>query len=82
MKRPKPGSKNWMEYVRSCKGKKKSKKSTKSKRPEVIVSIPKNAKLTVKRKARNPYYVKIKEGPSGKTTKEYIKYTPEYERKM
>lgn len=40
----------------------------KVKRPEVIVSIPKNAKLTIHRKAHNPYMMDVTDSPQGTTT--------------
>lgn len=87
MKKPNPktaSKSTWMKYVRSKKGKKKSRKSTKSKktrRPKVTVSIPKGAKLVVKRKAKNPYYVEVRDDRDGQSSKKQIWYTPDYQKK-
>ena len=70
--------------VKKAKRKTKKRKTTKSrkKRPEVIVTIPKNAKLTVKRKKKNPYHIEVVTDKQGKTSKKQTWYTPEYYEKQ
>lgn len=76
MKKPKPGTKAWMKYIRSKRGKGKRK----AHRPTVVVAIPRDAKLIVKRKPKNPYFMDVNETPQGTSTRR-VWYSPDYENK-
>lgn len=77
MKKPKPGTKAWMKYIRGLRGKKRGKKAKKG-APQVIVTIPKNAQLTVKRKPKNPYLIEVTDNADGTSSKRHKWYSPDY----
>lgn len=47
-------------------------------RPQVTVVIPRNAKLTVRRKAHNPYIITVNEDPEGRSSKKHTWYSDDY----
>jgi hypothetical protein len=91
MKKPKYGTKAWMTYIRSLKGKKghthkvKGKRSAQSinksrlKHPVVSVELPKGAILNVRRKATNPYMMRVVDDKTGNVTTEHIWYSDDYD---
>lgn len=63
--------------------KKKLHRKTRSKRkvhqPVVMVSIPRNAKLIVKRKKHSPYYMDVTDHPDHTSDTHHIWYSPDYQ---
>ena len=56
----------------------RKRKTARVRRPEVVVSIPRNAKLIVKRKAHNPYIITVNEGADGRSSKKHTWYSDDY----
>ena len=48
----------------------------------VIVTVPKNAKVKIKRKPKNPYLVEVVDDRDGQVSKKQVWYTPDYEKKQ
>lgn len=82
MKKPKFGSKAWMAYIRSLKGKKghtsKSKSTSKQKHSaNVVVKVPAYAKLKILKTPHNPYMMDVTE-TNGNTTTHHKWYSDDY----
>ena len=75
MKKPKYGSKKWMAYIRSLKGKKGH--TGKHRSATVVIKVPSYAKLKIKKTPHNPYMMDVTE-TDGNTTTHHKWYSDDY----